>query len=360
MHLFHDTPSYYNTNALMVRVWEEDGGPGGDVHADMIIDANDGLNGGPAWSASSANGYAIKFHDQVGQSIFNVGMCFKCTSLPGADKVILGVVDAAGDLQASVVLRTTGVLAVYRGDTAGVQIGSDSEEAITTSTTLEIGFKGVISSVGGSAEVWLGTAGDVESWERVIAVSGESTVGGSGDSWRGGYIGATTSTFSSHLYMRDGQSANNNDLVFGYTVGTKFPSTAGIYSGYTANTGTLPAALDDTAADDDTTYAEANAQNASYTVDMGSVADTPIVYAMEAVAVVKNTGDGPAGLTHTIRLVIDADSDPLIFDGSFQSASESDYRALRERFGAGLNPLTGLQYTVDQLNDAELGGFASS
>jgi hypothetical protein len=356
MHLFHDTPSYYNTNALMVRAWEDN--VDGDVHADIIIDANDGLNGGPAWSSSSANGYAITYHDQIGQSAFRVGCCFKCTTLPGANKVILAVVDAAGAIQCCVVLKTTGKLAIYRGNISA-QLGSDSTDAITTSATLEIGFKGDIASVGGTAEVWLGTAGDADSWERIIAVSGDNTAGGTGETWRGVYIGATTTTFTSHLYARDGQGVQNIDLEFGYTVGTEFPSAAGIYSGYVPNTGTLAAALDDTAADDDTTYGVASAQHASFTVAMSTVSDTPTIYAIELVATVKNTADG-AGLTYTGRVVLNADTAPLIVDGTWRAATDAAYRTFRERFTAGLNPITGLPYTVTELNAAEFGGFASA
>jgi len=352
MHLFHDTPAYYNTNALMARAWTET--YGGSVHADMTIDANDGLNGGPAWSASSANGTAIAYHDQVGQAAFAVGMCFKCTTLPGADKTILAVVDATGAIQVGVVLKTTGKLAVYRG-AISAQLGSDSTDAITTSTTLEIGFKGTVAEVGGAVEVWLGTAGDADSWERVIAVSGVDTVGGTGESWRGVYIGAITTTFASHLYARDGQGAIATDLVFGYTVGCKFPSSAGIYTGYTPNAGTIQAALDDTAADDDTTYAETFAQVASFTVGVSTAADTEFVYAVETVASVKNTASG-AGLSYIPRCVIDADDEPLLFDGAFRTPTTSAYKAFRERYP--VNPQTGLPWTVDELNAAEWGGYA--
>jgi hypothetical protein len=354
MELFIDTPSHYNTNALMTRVWTDE--RGGSVHADMIVDANDGLDGGPAWSSSSANGSAYTYHDQIGQSEFRLGMCLKCTTLPGADKVILGVVDAAGALQVCVVLKTTGKLAVYRGNISA-QLGSDSADAITTSTTLEIGFKGTVASIGGSAEVWLGTAGTSTSNARVIAVSGVNTAGGTGETWRGPYIGATTTIFLSHLYVRDGQGVRNNDLEFGWTCGTEFPDAAGIYTGYTPNTGTIQAALDDTAADDDTTYGECSAEDASFTVGMSTVSATPIISSVVVLHQVKNTAAG-AGLSYIPRCVLDADTTPLIFDGSFRTPSTSAYKAFRERYE--VNPLTGLPWEVSELNAAEFGGYALS
>jgi hypothetical protein len=189
-------------------------------------------------------------------------------------------------------------------------------------------------------------------------LTGENTAGGSGEHWRGVYIGATTTTFSSHLYTRDAQGAHNTDLEFGYTVGVKFPTSAGIYTGYSPNVGTIQAALDDAAANDDTDYAEATSQSASFSVGMGTVAATPIIHAVETVAMVKNTADAP-GLTFTPRVVLTADTTPINIDGSWRSAVDSAYRAFRERFGAGLHPLTGLPWTVAQLNAAEFGGYAT-
>jgi hypothetical protein len=345
MHLFHDTPDYYGT-ATLPRFWDT-------AHADAIVDANDGYGGGGAISASSANGSVIKYHDQVGQAVFACGMRFKCTTLPGADKVILAVVDAAGAIQVSLVLKTTGKLAVYRG-AISAQLGSDSADAITTSTQLDIGFAGVVGSVGGSAEVWLGTAGNKASWSRVIAVSGANTAGGTGEAWRGLYLGSITTTFSSHIYARDGQGTVTG-LAPGYYVFVKYPNSAGIFTGYTPNTGTIHAALDDTAPDDDTTYGEASEQDASFTVGMGTVAATQTVYAVETIASVKNTADG-AGLTYIPRCVLNADDEPLIFDGSFKAPTTASYLAFRDRWP--VNPLTGDPWTVSALNAAEWGGYA--
>jgi hypothetical protein len=346
MHLFHDTPDYYNT-ATLSRFWDT-------AHADAIVDANDGYGGGGALSASSADGYVIKYHDQVGQNAFAVGMRFKCTTLPGANKVILAVVDSVGTIQCALVLKTTGKLAIYRGNLT-TQIGSDSDDAITTSTQLDIGFKGTVAAVGGSAEAWTGTSGDELSWARVIAVSNENTAGGSGEAWRGMYVGAITTTFSSHLYMRDGQGAVI-DLAPGYYVLVKFPDAAGIYSGYTANTGTLHGALDDTAPDDDTTYGGTTEADQSFSVSVGSVATTTrTIYAVESVAVVKNTADG-VGLNYIPRCVLTASTDPVISDGSWNSVSDSTWRAFRHRLP--VNPLTGVLWKHSELNAAEWGGYA--
>lgn len=345
MHLFHDTPGYYNT-ATLPRFWDE-------AHADAIVDTNDGYGGGAALSSSSADGYVIKYHDQTGQSRFACGMTFKATANPGANKVILAVVDAAGDIQCALVLKTTGKLAVYRGNIT-TQLGSDSADAIATSTQLDIGFTGVVGSVGGSAEIWVGTADSPSTWMRVVAVSNENTAGGSGEAWRGLYVGSTTTTFSSHIYMRDGQGTITG-LDNGYNVTVAFPDAAGIYTGYTPNTGTIQAALDDASPDDDTTYGACGAINAPFTVSMGAVASTQIVYAIETVANVENTSDG-AGLSYVPRLVLNASSEPLIYDGSFRSATDAEYRAFRERYT--VNPLTGTPWTVTQINAAEFGGLA--
>jgi hypothetical protein len=348
MHLFHDTPDHYNT-ASMSRHWNT-------VHADAIVDANDGYGGGGAISGSSANASVIRYHDQVGQAAFAVGKRFKYTSALGADKTILAVVDASGTIQVGVVLKTTGKLAVYRGNISA-QLGSDSADAIATSTQLDIGFKGVVSSTGGSAEVWVGTAGDEDSWERVIAVSGENTAGGTGETWRGLYVGSTTVTYSSHVYARDGQGAQS-DLSAGHKVLVKYPTAAGTFTGYTANTGTLPAAIDDTTPDDDTTYAACTETDAPFSVGVGDVASTiRAITFVESVAVVKNTADG-ATLTYTPRCVLNASTTPQIFDGQWHAMSDASWRIARHRME--VNPLTGLPWTVAQVNAAEWGGFASS
>jgi hypothetical protein len=346
MLLFHDTPDYYTT-ALMSRYWDT-------VHADAIVDPNDGYGGGGAISASSANGYVIKYHDQTGQSAFSAGMRFKATSNPGADKAILAVVDAAGTIQVCLALESDGKLAVYRG-ALSAQLGITTD-AIDLSTQLDIGFKGVVGSVGGSAEVWLGTAGDSSSWTRVIAISGENTAGGSGEVHRGLYVGSTTVTFSSHLYLRDGQGADT-DVKPGHKVTAYRPTSNGVFTGYAANSGSMYAAIDDTAADDDTTYIQTSTQNASFTVGLGSVSSAGVIYGVEAIHVVKNTAAG-AGMTYTPRLVLNADTAPIISDSNWRAASSADWRVFVDR--RPVNPLTGLPWTAAQLNAAEWGGLATS
>ena len=343
MHLFHDTPDYYTTS-LMGRVWDT-------VHADAIVDANDGYGGGGALSASSANGSVIKYHDQAGQSAFACGMRFKCTTLPGADKVILAVVDAAGTIQCCVVLKTTGKLALYKGNLT-TQIGSDSAAAITTSTQLDIGFKGVVGSVNGSGEVWVGDAGDPTTWTRVIAVSNANTAGGSGEFHRGVFVGSTTATFTSHVYMRDGQGSQV-DLVPGYFIFVKLPDAPGGYTGFSANAGALDDALDDAAADDDTTHAVTYAIGSSYSVSMSAVTSRAVL-AVETVQMVKNVSPDGVGLTHVPRCVIAAGA---LYDGPWQSASDSVWKALRQRWP--VNPSTGLAWTDAEINASEWGGYAN-
>lgn len=343
MHLFHDTPDYYNT-ATMSRYWNT-------VHADAIVDANDGYGGGGALSASSANGYAIRYHDQSSQSSFAVGMRFKCTAAPGASKVILAVVDAAGAIQCAVVQKTTGKLAIYRGNISA-QLGSDTDEDYATSTQLDIGFKGTVASAGGSVELWVGTAGDPDSWTRVIAVSNENTAGGTGEFWRGLYIGMTTTTFSSHVY------AGLTDLVHGFYVTAKYPSATGVFTGYAANTGTVAAALDDTTPDDDTTYVACSASDAPFTVSVGTMPTTTrTILAVETIAVVENTTDG-AALTYTPICVTDASGDAHVHEGTWHAMTDSTYRVARQVLQ--VNPDTNLPWTVDELNDAEFGGYATT
>lgn len=334
-----DTPSYYTTTTLP-RFWD-------DAHADAIVTAG-GYSSSNAWSSSSTSGHLTRYHRVVGTSVFAVGHRLYVLDYPGSEKKLIEILSPDGTVQCSCSMTTAGLIKIYRGTTAGTLLAT-SAEAVPLDTHLDFGFEGDVDIAGGWASVWVGISGESASFTEWVSASGNTQNDTTTGTWRGFSIGLHEDLLHSHLYWR------RLELTPGLLVETEFPDATGIYTGWTPNTGTTHAALDDADADDDTTVVNSNAVAgaASFTVSMSAATATPNVFGLDLVGTVRN-GAATPDLGFQFVVVANASTEPVSAVSDFYEPSDSEWLGLRHPFG--VNPVTGLPWTVTQINAAEFGG----
>jgi hypothetical protein len=307
--VWHDTPVYYSTSTIADH-W--------DVASDLGVDSNDGYASGPALTGTSASGYGIQdVRGFAGGSVFALGCRFKATSLPSAEKIILGITGVARELRVVVTCLTDGRLAVYRGNLE--QLLAITTSAITTSTQMRLGLSG---------ELGAGTAGSVRLDLDGAIVAQASGVDTGADPWRGVYVGATTTMFHSHLYAADDGLQRPGYLVE-----------------YETATNTD---LDDTDHDGDTTR-DTLATGVPVSETLTSPTTKRTIYGVRTIAVVKHFQ--PFGWIPQITIegtAYDADRQPI----------DTTYQAVTQFYA--LNPATGAPFSGAEWIDAglQIGGEA--
>lgn len=352
-HVYQDTPNYYTT-ALQGRYWD-------DVHADATVTADVGYlgSGDDGWTGSSEDAYRLVYvRHGAGQSRFATGCRFLVSDYPSVATVILAVTDAAGDIQASVVLNTDGTLSAYRGDASGAELVT-AAGTLTLDTFYDLGFKGEINAATGAVEIWLGESGDVETWTVYARIDAVNTQGGATSDWVGLYVGSTDETVTCHLYARNGAGAAT-DLMPGWLVTVKFPTATGFLTDMLPNTGTRHEAIDDAVADDDTTYIYATDSGQSFSVEMDDLTSAFGILALDSVATVQNETGETNAYEPIVVLNADNEDDRVAVYGSWRSLSDSSWRGIHEPYG--LNPLTGLAWQPSDVTVAgrtEWGGRTS-
>ena len=332
--VWRDQPDYYDTATLNTpRLWTT-------VHYDAIVEAGEGYNGQNALSGAAEDAFVTKALPVAGSDTPRLGYRLRVDTLPSADLVILGAIDGDGVIQVCVVLRDDGKLAIWRGPMDTELAVSD--DAIDLSTELRLGFRAMVAKAGGSAEVFL-------DGESIVGVSDENTAHTDLYGWNGIYVGLAPDIFVSHLYAGTG----TGDLPHDHMVTVRFPVATGTYVEWAANTGTVPAAIDDAASDEDTTYIASGGVGSRFTVTLDTLDAHSAIYGTSAVALVKNAVDsGSPSFAH----VLVADGSTVY--GPWQSSVQEEWRALSENYP--VNPLTGDPWTTDELNAIDRGGRTDS
>jgi hypothetical protein len=332
-----DTPSYCNTSTLG-RYWDS-------VHADTTVTSGTGYSGGNGWSASTANGSLTRYHDTLDLSSFALGFRIKVTSAPGATKQLVAILAPDGTVQCSAALTTSAEIALYRGDpSTGTLL--DTSAAIPTGTFLDFGFEGQIHSAAGYLSASIGVSGNSSSFDSIAESGTTNTQEHASDTtWLGYTIGTTSGLVINHLYWR------KLTLKPGCLVSTLRPDAVGSYNGWTANTGTLATALDDTTPDDDTTIANSTGAfgNDAFSVSMDTLAATPVIHGVDVVVTVRNGAGAPALQFRPVVL-----SDGVSFVGHLHDVTDGAWLGARDAFP--VNPRTGESWTRAEVNEAEFGG----
>jgi len=312
-----------------------------DLHADVTVTAS-GYNSTNGWTASSVDGYGIKYPRVVTDPTgFADGCRIKLSGTPAAEKVVLAKVDDLGAIQCCVTITTARKLRIYRGNIA-TALTAASDDALAIGTWYKLGFRGLVDHVAGEAEVYV-------DGDAVLAVNGVDTAEETTAVWRGVYVGFSSDWIIGHLYVLDGSGAFTALRKGAFVVALESTAT-GSHAQYTpSGAATLHEAVDDTDPDDDTTHIKAAAiPLPKYSLVMATLADTPVVYGVQETALVKNS---VAGLNYANLAVVNGTT---YVDG-WQSADTAAWRALQTLWAA--NPNTGLPWTVGQVNAAEFGGL---
>lgn len=337
--LWHDNPDYYDT-ATLDRFWSV-------VSADAIVSAGDGYDGAGALSATTDDAYVIDHGFIVGDPLnrFRVGCRLWLDALPATEQIILGVVDDDAIVQCCLSLNTDGTLNVRRGDVATGTVLATSTATVSTGAHHRIGFKGTVSHTGGELEAHLDSV--TGTLNRVAAVTGEDTAFTDLISWKGIYVGLFTDMFASHFYANDGEGTVN-DLIHGFRTRFEFLDAA-VLDEWDKSTGTMIAALDDAAPDDDTTYLFTDIFHARYT---GTVTFPLMqrVFGVQTTALVENEADSGFSPSHQPMVVVN----DVEYIAAFQSVIVGTWRAIRKMWP--VNPGTGVPWTPVEIDEASYGG----
>jgi hypothetical protein len=219
---------------------------------------------------------------------------------------IAAIRDSGGTVHVSVRVNTDLTLSAYRGLTGGTLLGTSSG-ALTAAAFAHVELKVLVANAGGTVDIRLNGA-------SVLALTGQDTQNSANASWASVVLGhseliSNTNTSPGRtfafddLYVLDGTGAAPWNAFLGdCRVDVRVPTGAGATTGWTPNTGTNWAAVDDAAPDDDTTYT--SAATAGLT-DTFVVQDAPVagaaIYGVQHCLNVKKTDAGSAAIAPVIR-----------------------------------------------------------
>lgn len=103
------------------------------------------------------------------------------------------------------------------------------------------------------------------------------------------------------FYLLDLSGAQNNDFLGDVRVEMVVPTAESSNTGFAANTGTTPAAVDDATQDGDTTYIHGNADGDIIKFEVGDLSNTPTaIYGVSVQAVAKKTDTGVRSVRTTL------------------------------------------------------------
>lgn len=217
----------------------------------------------------------------------------------------------SGTAQCSLVIRSTGALAFYRG-TSSAQVGSDSSPLVLDNDTTyyDIEVKVTIHNTTGQVQVKVNGA------SVISTAADQNTRGGSNNSANGVLFGNVTDFGSAptvklqHAVIMDSTGSQMNNFLGPVNVNLHDTTADGNYTTWAANTGNRYQAVDETNPNGDTDY-----------VSAASVGDK-VTFAM---------GNLPAGVTtvHSVFLWTDVKRD---------DATTRGYKALLRYSGADSNP----------------------
>lgn len=333
-HLWHRNPNR-STTAFESRFWNV-------LHADVTVTSSgyDSTNG---WTASSVDGYGIKYprgiQDQRG---FSCGCRVNVASLPAVEKIILAMVNAAGEIQVAVTVNTDGTLQLWVGDMATLL--ATSIGTISTSTWYKLGFKGAIDGASGSLEAHLDGV-------PFVRVNNVNTAVESGAQWSGVYAGFSSDWTMGHLYVRD-WSGGVTDLIPGAYVKTLAPDANGSSTDWIpVGASTSYQAIDESTPDDDASVLLApHVLGARFTASMSALATTRVIHAAQLSTMVRNVADSGLSASHEIVAMISGS--PYV--DAWQSVTVDKWHVLTKTWET--SPSTSVPWTVAEINAGTFGG----
>lgn len=212
----------------------------------------------------------------------------------------------------------------------------------------------VVSLSGTSGSLEIRMDGNVVFSAVSVNMAGASALGNSwcwafGYSY--GYQGNNNGYFDD-LVICDSSGTSNNDVIGDCRIITKVPTTLDAAGAWTANTGTIPTAIDDgSTPDDDTTYITSSTAADEFFVGADVLGVTPAsIKGVKVTAVARKTG--AEGTTMTAELK----SSGVIGAGSAQSMSTS-YSGISGIFP--VDPNTSSPWTLSAINSLKFGGKLS-
>ena len=357
MLLFAHNPDYYNT-ATLPYYWEfvDTGSPSGTAGVRA-----DGYLGRPALTSTGGHSYVIHWPhwppitDPGGKREWRMGGRFRFESYPASPTMIMAANGWDGGFECQLVLNPDGTLSIYRGDLTE-EIAGPSTAVLALDTTYKLGFKGYAARVGGKAEAyWNVGALPV----RVLSVQGNTASDGDHPvTWDACTYGLVEDSAVNHVYAIDSYGFLNN-LYPSLITKVLYPASNGSAIEWVPNTGTVPAALDDTVPDMDTTRIHADVDNAAYTVAVDTLPTTYGIIAVQQTALVKNLETELA----SFRFLVEQDG--AFFDGVVEGqvpyasvydwfVATSDYHVKR-RLDHGM-PKNGYGWVTADVNAARFGG----
>lgn len=190
----------------------------------------------------------------------------RISAYPSVSNIILIALDGDGsdpDNQAQVSLHveTTGAFRVKRGfDTTATNLTPASSYVLPLDTTVRVSFKAVIDNAAGTIHLDVYQS-DNDTPTPLFAFTGLDTRNTAASQWNGFILGAVSDTGTtdfSHFTMCDGSGAEHNDRLGPCDVRSKHPISDGAYTEFdtASGTGGNYEMVDDTTADDDTSYTE--------------------------------------------------------------------------------------------------------
>lgn len=334
--LWIHNPDHYAT-AQVPRYWLT-------AHANAQVTAGYASTNG--LTASALGAYVIQMVSPGDDQHFAVGGRFKVSAYPPSSQILLAVVDGAGVVQCSLVLKTDGSLSLYRGSASGTELLATGA-SLALGAWHRLGFKGTIHLSNGALEAHLNSTRTVEN--IIGQFGGVNTAGSGANSWSGIYVGLGSSIICGHLYAVDGGGVVTG-LIHGLRVTVKFPATVGTFDEWVKTGGTLPAVLDDPTPDDDTTKIQTPTFDKRYSVLMATLATTQKVHGVQTEAQVRNvTGSGKSPSQEPLTVI-----DGTEYYSHWQSCVQDAWRSIWQAYS--VNPRTSVPWSVADINLAEWGG----
>lgn len=253
-------------------------------------------------------------------------MAFYTPNLPSTNDLmaLLRFRDAANADQVSIILQTTGAVAVYRGNASSGTLLATSTDLVTADSWNHLEAKVTIAdagSPGGAVEVRLNNV-------TIIDISGIDTQNtGNAETSQVCFLGKVSSGLLfgvsaidwDDVFAWDTSGSQNNDFLGDQQVLTLFPNQDTAQADWTQNTGaTEVSAIDEADPDDDTTYvaATAAAQVSEYELD-DLPATVSAISAIQLTGRMKKTDAGTARVQQSlVSSAVGSPPAPAEFNGS--------------------------------------------
>lgn len=275
-----------------------------------------------------------------------MGMGIRLPTLP-SDNDRCGPIcflDGAATTLVSVVIQTTGAIAIKRGSPNGGTVLATSTALITAGSWFHLEARAVISDTVGSVEVRL-------NGETIVTVSGVDTNPASGLGEISQIaIGNNTPGLAfryDDVFVWDTTGTDNNDFFGDRRVFTLMPTANGALDEWAKSSGTSAFdLLDEVPADGDTSYIYAAAADAQTSITFGDLpADIITVSGVQTVLQAKKTEAG----TCNVKLGVISDGDTLEGDDHAIGVS---YGYIHDVFE--LDPATGEAWLPAAVNDVAM------